>query len=125
MDEEYVKEIANTAWQQLFWSVQMPVVMSWGVSKKCCTTFQGMPTLMLRVNALVHNGWVYVSLYEATDTYEVRLMNTQHERQKTVEDVYCDNLGSIIDELIEKPSYLTEEEYQEKAIADSNKKMFG
>ena len=125
MNEEYVKEIANTAWQQLFWSVQMPVVMSWGVSKKCYTTYQGMPTLMLRVSALIHKGWVYVSLNEGTDTYEVRLMDTKHKCKKTVEDVYCDNLGCIIDELIEKPSTMTDEEYHEKAMADSNKKMFG
>ena len=62
MNEEYVKQIATTAWQQLFWSVTMPVVMSWGVSKKCCTLYQNMPTLMLKVSALVHKGWVYISL---------------------------------------------------------------
>ena len=125
MNEEYVKEIANTAWQQLFWSVQIPVVMSWGISKKYCTTYKGMPTLMLRVSALIHKGWVYISLNEATDTYEVRLMDTQHKCKKTTEDIYCDNLGSIIDGLIEKPLSMTDEEYQERAIADSRKKMIG
>lgn len=125
MDIEYVKQVATTAWRQLFWSVTMPVVLSWGVSKKCCTTYNEMPTLMLKVSALVHKGWVYISLNEDKDVYEVRLMNTKNECIKTVDEVYCDQLGETIDQLIEKPSSMTEEEYSQKAMADSNAKMFG
>lgn len=125
MDIEYVKQVATTAWQQLFWSVTMPVVLSWGVSKKCCTTYNEMPTLMLKVSALVHKGWVYISLNEGKDVYEVRLMNTKNECIKTIDEVYCDQLGETIDQLIEKPSSMTEEEYSQKAMADSNAKMFG
>lgn len=125
MDIEYVKQVATTAWQQLFWSVTMPVVLSWGVSKKCCTTYNEMPTLMLKVSALVHKGWVYISLNEGKDVYEVRLMNTKKECIKTIDEVYCDQLGETIDQLIEKPSSMTEEEYSQKAMADSNAKMFG
>ena len=125
MNKEYVKQIATTAWQQLFWSVTLQVVMSWGVSKKCYTLFQEMPTLMLKVSALVHKGWVYISLNEGMDVYEVRLMNNKHECIKTIDEVYCDQLGSIIDELIEKPATMTEKEYSEKAMADSKNKIFG
>lgn len=125
MDIEHVKQVATTAWQQLFWSVTMPVVLSWGVSKKCCTTYNEMPTLMLKVSALVHKGWVYISLNEGKDVYEVRLMNTKNECIKTIDEVYCDQLGETIDQLIEKPSSMTEEEYSQKAMADSNAKMFG
>lgn len=125
MDIEYVKQVATTAWQQLFWSVTMPVVLSWGVSKKCCTTYNEMPTLMLKVSALVHKGWVYISLNEGKDVYEVRLMNTKNECIKTIDEVYCDQLGETIDQLIEKPSSMTEEEYSQKAMTDSNAKMFG
>lgn len=125
MNEEYVKQIATTAWQQLFWSVTMPVVMSWGVSKKCCTLYQNMPTLMLKVSALVHKGWVYISLNEGKDVYEVRLMNNKRECIKTIDEVYCDQLGSIIDGLIERPTTMTEEEYTEKAMTDSMTKISG
>ena len=103
----------------------MPVVMSWGVSKKCCSLYQNMPTLMLKVSALVHKGWVYISLNEGMDVYEVRLMNNKHECIKTINEVYCDQLGSIIDELIERPASMTEEEYSKKAMADSKAKIFG
>lgn len=125
MNEEYVKQIATTAWQQLFWSVTMPVVMSWGVSKKYCSLYQNMPTLMLKVSALVHKGWVYISLNEGKDVYEVRLIDSQGQCTKTVEEVYCDQLGNVIDELIERPASMTEEEYSKKAMADSNAKIFG
>ena len=137
MDNEYLKQCAETAWQQLFWSVTLPVVMSWGVSKKCyvvmswgvskkCyTLFQEMPTLMLKVSALIHKGWVYISLNEGKDVYEVRLMNNKRECIKTIDEVYCDQLGSIIDGLIERPTTMTEEEYSEKAMADSSRKIFG
>jgi hypothetical protein len=123
MDEEYVKQIATTAWQQLFWSVNMWTVMSWGVSKKCFTNYQGMPTLMLRVTGLIHKGWVYISLNEGKDVYEVRLMTTKRKCKKTIDEVYCDQLGRVIDELIEKPSNMSDEEYKIKADADSNAKM--
>lgn len=125
MDNEYVKQCAETAWQQLFWSVTAPVVMSWGVSKKYYALYQGMPTLMLKVSALVHKGWVYISLNEGMDVYEVRLMNNKRECVMTIDEVYSDQLGSIIDGLIEKPASMTEEEYSEKAMADSNRKLFG
>ena len=125
MDKEYLKQCAETAWQQLFWSVPLPVVMSWGVSKKCYTLFKEMPTLMLKVSALIHKGWVYISLNEGKDVYEVRLMNNKRECIKTIDEVYCDQLGSIIDGLIERPTTMTEEEYSEKAMADSNRKIFG
>ncbi len=124
MNNEFVKQCAGIAWQQLFWSVPVEVVMSWGVSKKCYTLFQEMPTLMLKVSALVHKGWVYISLNEGKDVYEVRLMNNKRECIKTIDEVYCDQLGKTIDELIEKPASMTEEEYSEKAMADSNKKLF-
>ena len=88
MDNEYLKQCAETAWQQLFWSVTLPVVMSWGVSKKCYTLFKEMPTLMLKVSALIHNGWVYISLNEGKDVYEVRLMNNKRECIKTI-DLLC------------------------------------
>ena len=120
MEKEYLIQCAKTAWDQLFWSVNPSVVMSWGVSKKYYALYQNMPTLMLKVSALVHKGWVYISLNEGKDVYEVRLMKTQNECIKTLDEVYCDELGKTIDELIEKPASMTEGEYFEKAMTDSD-----
>lgn len=87
-------------WEQLYWSVDPDVVESWGVSKRVCTIYNNMPTLMLKVIGLVHKGWVFISLNEGMDLYEVRLVNKKHKCIKTVEEVYCDQLGEIIDGLV-------------------------
>ena len=96
-----------------------------GSEQEMLHLFKEMPTLMLKVSALIHKGWVYISLNEGKDVYEVRLMNNKRECIKTIDEVYCDQLGSIIDGLIERPTTMTEEEYSEKAMADSNRKIFG
>ena len=79
---------------------------------------------MLKVSGLVHKGWVYISLNEGKDLYEVRLMKTKQKCVRTLEEVYCDQLGSTIDELIEKPVSMAEDEYHTKAMADSRAKLF-
>ena len=123
MTNEFLKQCSKTAWEQLFMSVNPFVVMSWGVEKKYCTVFQEMPTLVLKVSALIFKGWVFISLNEGKDLYEVRLMKNRNECIKTLDEVYCDELGKTIDELIEKPASMAEDEYLQKAMADSDKKM--
>lgn len=124
MDIEFIRQTAETAWSQLFWSVNKWTVMSWGVSKRVATIYNNMPTLALKVSGLVHKGWVYISLNEGKDVYEVRLFKNK-QCIKTIEEVYCDNLGETIDELVEKPTSMSEEEYSEKAKADSMAKLIG
>lgn len=82
-----------------------------------------MPTMMLRVSGLVHKGWVYVSLNEGKDLYEVRLLNVRRQLKKTVEDVYGEDLGAIIDGLVECPTSMTAKEYEKKAMKDSERKL--
>lgn len=124
MDKEYLLQTAKTIWQQLFWSVTLQTVWSWGVSKKYYTLYNNMPTLMLKVSGLVHKGWVYISLNEGKDLYEVRLMKTKQKCVRTLEDVFCDQLGRTIDELIEKPASMPENKYRSKALAESQAKLF-
>ena len=91
------KEIANVAFGQLFWSIDKWTYFSWGVMKKAYLMYKNMPTLALRCSALIHKGWVYISLDESTDTYVITLLNTAKEVVRTREDVYCDCLGEIIE----------------------------
>lgn len=101
--------------QSVFWS--------WGVSKKHFTEYNGMATLMLRVTGLYHKGWVYVSLNEGSDYYEVRLMNCQHKQKGEAHtDIFCEDLGNLIDRLVERGT-TSDEEYHKKAMADSERKM--
>ncbi len=83
-----------------------------------------MATLSLRVSGLLHKGWVYISLNECKDCYEVRLLNVGRDKiKKTLEEVYCDNLGEVVDGLVEKPAKLTDETYRRRALKDSERKI--
>lgn len=116
-------EIAKVAYKQIFASISQNTFWCWGVSKVQYCFYNDMPTLMLRVSGLVHKGWVYVSLNEGRDVYEVRLLNTRKTLKKTVDEVYCDELGAMIDHLIEKPASMTMETYGKRAMKDSAKKI--
>lgn len=116
-------EVAKTINEQLFWSIDVPTYWSWGVSKKVFTYHNDMPSLMMRVSGVIHKGWVVISLNEATDSYEVRLLNVSKDEKAKYEDIYCDQLGSFIDGLIERAPGMSNKEYGKLAKADSEKKM--
>lgn len=107
------REINN----QILWSINISDYFSWGVSKKVASVYKGMPTLILKVNGLIHKGWVYISLNEGRDVYEVRLMNRQKKEVKLIEEVYCDNLGRVIDANVERPIEVSDEEYAKMIAA--------
>ena len=124
MDKEYVMSVAKTIMEQLFWSIDKMIYFSWGVSRKVAMVYNDMPTLALRVSGVLHKGWVYISLNEGADVYEVRLLNVSKNKVvKTIEEVYCDNLGEVIDGIVERAPGQTDDQYFKKALADSAKKM--
>ena len=49
-----------------------------------------------------HKGWVYISLNEGLDLYEITLLTSNYRVLKTIEEVYCDQLAQIVDELVER-----------------------
>lgn len=116
-DKQRCIEIANTAYRQLFLSISVMEFLSWGVSERTCCYFNDMPTLKLKVNGCLHKGWVYIGLNEGADLYEVRLVNkTQTKIMELVADVYFDNLGRVIDNMVERPSGITDDEYHEMLV---------
>lgn len=117
MNNEYVMSVAREINNQILWSVSISEYFSWGVSKKQCGMYKEMPTLMLLVNGFVHKGWVYISLNEGKDVYEVRLLNRQRKEVKLIEEVYCDNLGRVIDANVERPIGVSDEEYSKMIAA--------
>ena len=124
MDKEFIMATARTAEQQILWSINKWEYMSWGVRQKAAIEYEGMATLALRVSGAVHKGWVYVSLNEGMDCYEVRLLNVARTKVKrTLEEVYCDNLGEVLDGLIERKAEWTDAQYKDKAVRDSARKM--
>lgn len=100
----------------------MFVFYSWGVSKLLYSFYNDMPTLQMKVSGAIHKGWVLVSLNEGKDLYEIRLLNNRKELKKEVIDIYADQLGSIIDSLVERPEGCSDEYYQKLIDIDNKKK---
>lgn len=121
---ETCRNIAQEAHAQLFCSITKDEYFSWGVSHRGYGFYNQMPTLMLKVSGLMHKGWVYISLNEGRDTYEIRLLNdNKNIVTRTLEDVYFDQLGTLVDSMVERPAGMSNEEYYQKAMEDSKAKM--
>lgn len=120
MEDKRCKQIAETAFKQLFCSITRDVYYSWGVSNKEYGMYENMPTLMLKVSGAIFKGWVYISLNDDKDMYEIRLVgNNRVETIKKVTDIMFDIVGEIIDSLVERPSGMSDDEYYRIAMADS------
>lgn len=124
MEQEFLMKIANEINRQIRCGVTADVIMSWGISKRIATVYNDMATLALRVSGILHEGWVYVSLDEGRDVYIVTLLSTDKKNVVSVHDeVYCDDLGGLIDSLVEREMEWTDEEYKKLALEDSERKL--
>lgn len=124
MEQEFLMRIANEINRQIRCGVTMSAEMSWGVSKRIATIYENRATLALRVSGVLHKGWVYISLDEGRDYYVITLLSPDKKRVVSVRDeVYCEELGSVIDNLVERKEEWTDEEYEKLAMADSEQKM--
>lgn len=120
----YVNKVAKTIWAQIKWSVEsISVLWSWGVSRKVATTYKDMPTLALRVSGVLFKGWVYICLNEGRDIYEIYCVSMKGVVKKENKEVFCDNLGFVLDSMIERDYNMSDEAYKVKALRDSAKKM--
>lgn len=100
-----------TIQRQLMWNVDIATFFSWGVNKMKILLFRDMPTLGINVSGLLHKGWVYISLNEGMDLYEITLLTSNYKVIKTIDEVYCDQLAQIVDELVERSPGMTDLEY--------------
>ena len=113
MDDMYLQQVATTMLKQIVNLIGISAFWSWGVSKKSFGIHNGMPTLYLKVNGFQHKGWVLVSLNEGEDLYEIELQNNRGKVLFTRKGVYFDELGAILDKLIETGEQ-TAEEYKQQ-----------
>lgn len=126
MEQEFLMKIANEINRQIRCGVTADVIMSWGISKRIATVYQDRATLALRVSGVLHKGWVYVSLDEGRDCYVVTLLSADKSKVIKVRDeVYCEELGSAIDNLAERKERWTDDMYKKLAFADSERKLNG
>lgn len=126
MEKERRKEIVSEINRQIMWSIDRPTYWSWGCDLKLIHEYQGMATLVLRVSGCLFKGYVYISLNEASDTYEIRTTSAtkgrrpnEEQLQLVKEDVYGEDLGRILDGIIERNPEWSMEKYREIAQADS------
>ena len=89
------------------------------------------PCLVLNVSGLVHTGFVAVykvRRFKGRDgsdfVFSLALFDDDgKQKSEWYHDIMPNELGVKIDELVEKPKHLTNEEYQRLAEADSEYKM--
>lgn len=125
-----VARIAAEAWSTMLQIEGINVLGSWGVREKYVLEYRGMPSLALDVDATQFAGMVIISLNEGADYYEVRLtetnprlLNDNSPIKKVVTDIFFDDLGRTIDELIERPQGMSDDEYHQIAMAHTFKKL--
>jgi len=114
--------VAKTIWAQIRATLTTSELWSWGISKRYYDEYNGMPALRLRVSGLLHKGWAVICYNYGYDWYEVYFINMRGEVKDKIDEVYCDDLGRVLDRRIERGDF-TEAEYAKKAMADSNRKL--
>lgn len=75
---------------------QLVIMWSWGFNSP--TRLSDNRGLAFKVQGFKYKGWVEVIYEEGLDTFTVVLKQTGH----SVEDVYFDELVSVIDNLVER-----------------------
>lgn len=104
-NNDYNLELARYIWSIL--KTQITIFMSWGVVPESMKVIEG--GLEFECNGFKHKGKVQIVLDEGKDLFEVHLISENGEKVKTIEDVFLDNLISVVDENIEKT-----EDYKER-----------
>lgn len=128
LSKEHVRNVVNTIWSQLIGTTSPDVIGSWGLSSLSATQIVKkingydltMAALILTVEGFCFQGNVYVALDEGSDYYRI-YFQTQDNLEEKRTDVAFDELGSILDSLIESGG-MSKEEYEAKITAEYNLK---
>ena len=120
-DPAYINSVVGTIFDQIKATTTWSVRGSWGAHSWQATLYKGMPALVFKCSGLLQKGWVYVAYNEGMDVYEVILVNTRGRETTHIPEVYCDELGYLLDREIERGE-MPEEVYYHKAMADSRRK---
>lgn len=124
-DYQYAKEIAQTIWGQIMDGVGFWVVGSWGVSRRTYGYFtEGeyeQPALYMNVNGYEFTGTVAVVYNIGRDVYEIYTQAKGTYTWECANDmVFCEELGAVLDGIIEHPSNMTDDEYNDKVCETYN-----
>lgn len=102
MEAQYVNQVAQTIYQQIKQTATTMIIFSWGANNFIATVHNNMASLRFRVNGLQYKGYVVISYNEGTDLYEIYKMKVRSkETTLAYKDVFAEDLGSILDRMIE------------------------
>ena len=87
---------------------QPVIIMSWGLDLRTVKPISPLG-IEFHVQGFIHTGLVKINLDEATDTFTVSLIPDCEGDAVVLDDVYLDNLVSVIDGNVEKT-----EDYQKR-----------
>lgn len=122
MDENKLKEyclsMANTIYLSLFYSLSKDEILSWGGSDHTALWYKDMASLRMKVNGMLHKGYVVISYDEGMDVFQVFLLDESMNEVRHFEEVYAEELGNIIDENIERRKGTTVEQYHKDALME-------
>lgn len=104
-NNNYNLELARYIWSIL--KTQITIFMSWGVNPESVKAIE--KGLEFHCQGFKHTGTVRIILNEGTDLFEIHLIPDSEGEEKIIEDVFLDNLISVVDENIEKT-----EDYKER-----------
>lgn len=117
-----IRNVAETIHSQITATTPWNVYFSWGVSRMWYDAYNGMASLIMRVNGLRFKGDVCISYNRGYDTYEIRTFKGYlaggAKCLSVHEDVYAEELGRVLDNIIEKDISWTTEQYQEKCESE-------
>ena len=73
-------------------------------------------SLEFHVQGFIQTGNGRITYIEGADVFQVTLYGEDGELKETINDVYLDNLVSVIDEKVEKQSQTTTDDYTAKVM---------
>ena len=108
--EERARRIATTILRQIKADPDH-LSDSWAMQHHTATHYADAPALCFEVNALQHTGRVVVSLDEGRDLYDIRTLNDKGDTIEERRGIFCDDLATVIDTMVERPEGMTDAEY--------------
>lgn len=112
MANKLTTDMSRYIWHIL--SLDPYIPMSWGIDLDSIESDE--TSLEFHVQGFVHTGNVRITYIEGADVFQVTLYGEDGELKETINDVYNDNLVSVIDEKVEKHPQTTTDEYTAKVI---------
>lgn len=109
--EELLKQIRQTN-----------IYKSWGVESVEYGLYKEFPSIVLNVSGLKHTGKTVWGLDEGQDLYFCVNIDENGSEAERKDEVYLDMVLQSLDGLIERDPEWTDEEYRERATADSRAK---